>query len=101
MISLCTLVFELEMTVYDVVLSHHMMRTSVTLPKTLHQRLVMAAHYQNKKLTTFIRDLLGQALETQEQARVDRMYQDIAELKGVGPKGITDASTTIDNTLYG
>jgi len=30
-----------------------------------------------------------------------RMYDDLAELEGVGDPGITDASTTIDETLYG
>lgn len=77
------------------------MRTSITLPTTLHQRLLIAAQYQRQSVTDLIRTLLDQALATQEQKRTSRMYEDLAQLRGIGPKGVTDASTTINDTLYG
>jgi hypothetical protein len=29
------------------------------------------------------------------------MYEVLNQLEGIGPKGVTDASTTIDEVLYG
>ena len=77
-----------------------MVRTSLTLPATLHQRLVLAAQYQQQAISEFVRNLLDKALATQEQGRTDQMYKDLAELQGIGPKGLTDVSATI-NDIYG
>ncbi len=77
-----------------------MIRTSLTLPPPLHQRLVLAAQYKQQAISDFIRELLDKALIDQEQGRTDQMYQDLLELQGIGPKGLTDVSTTI-NDIYG
>lgn len=78
-----------------------MMRTTLSLPNTLHQRLALAAKHHQASLADYIRHLLDEALIAAEKDRLDTMYQDLADLDGIGPKDLTDVSTTIDQTLYG
>lgn len=78
-----------------------MMRTSLVIPEALHQRLVTYAKEENKPIKKLVQELLVKALATKEQARIKRMYQDLSELENLGPKRVKDASTTINQTLYG
>jgi hypothetical protein len=78
-----------------------MRRTSVILPPPLYHRLTLAAEQERKSLSEFIRDLLAKALAGQEKAHLKRTYAALKKLDGIGPKGIRDASTTINETLYG
>ena len=77
-----------------------MAKTSLTLPAPLHQRLVLAARYQQQAFSELVRDLLDKALATEEQGRTNEVYKDLAELQGIGPKGLPDVSTTV-NDIYG
>ena len=79
----------------------HMIRTSLSLSNTLYQRLILAAKHHQATFADYTRHLLDEALIVAEQDRIETMYQDLAELDGIGPKGLTDLSTTIDATLYG
>lgn len=45
--------------------------------------------------------LLNQTLPRQDRQRISRMHQDLAELTGIGPKGVPDVSTIINDILYG
>ena len=78
-----------------------MIRTSLFLPDTLHQRLLIAANWTDKSLSELVRDLLDKSLINQEQTRIAKMYQALKEVEGIGKDNITDASTTINETLYG
>ena len=78
-----------------------MKRTSLVLPASLHQRLVLAAQQEKKKISSIVRDMLDAALAEREQAQLATMYQALNTLEGVGEPGVTDASTAIDETLYG
>jgi hypothetical protein len=78
-----------------------MIRTSIILPTPLYHRLTLAAQQERKSLSALIRDLLAKALAGQEKVQLKRTYAALEKLNGVGPKGITDASTTINETLYG
>jgi NADH/NAD ratio-sensing transcriptional regulator Rex len=78
-----------------------MIRTSLVLPEALHQRLVTYAKEEKKSITKLVQELLVKALATKEQVRIRRMYQDLSELENLGPRGVKDASTTINQTLYG
>jgi hypothetical protein len=78
-----------------------MRRISVILPTPLYHRLTVAAQQERKSLSALIRDLLAKALAGQEKAHLKRTYAALKKLDGIGPKGITNASTTINETLYG
>lgn len=78
-----------------------MLRTSITLPNPLHQRLRMAARAENKSVSDLARDLLEQALLAQEQTRMNRVYRMLEEVKGICKDNIPDASQNINSVLYG
>jgi hypothetical protein len=78
-----------------------MTRTSLYLPDTLHQRLMIAAKREGEPLSRLVRHLLNQALAKQEAGKLKQMYTTLKELDGIGGAEITDASTTIDEVLYG
>jgi hypothetical protein len=78
-----------------------MMRTSLVLPESLHQRLVTYAKKESKSIRKLVQELLVKALSAKEEVRIQRMYQDLRELENLGPRGVKDASTTINQTLYG
>ena len=71
------------------------------MPATLHQRLLMVSGYEGKTLSDLARELLDKALVSQEQARIARTYKALEKLEGICKENITDASTTINETLYG
>lgn len=78
-----------------------MMRTSLYLPKPLYQQLEFAAKRRKTSVSQVTRELLQKALAANEDKALDRMYQAWNEVNGIGEAGITDASTTIDEVLYG
>jgi phage terminase large subunit-like protein len=78
-----------------------MVRASFYLPDTLHQRLYLASKQMKKSVSQLAQELLDKALVIQEEAHTRRMYQELRKLHGIGPKGITDASTTLNEVLYG
>ncbi|MCI0560770.1 MAG: hypothetical protein MN733_19990 [Nitrososphaera sp.] len=78
-----------------------MIRTSFYLPDTLHQRLYWASKQVKKSISRLVQELLDESLAVQEKAQRQHMYAELRKLEGIGPKGITDASTTIDEVLYG
>ena len=78
-----------------------MIRRTVAFTNTLNQRLKLLAQEGDKKFSTVVRQLLEKALQAEEDTRITRMYQDLEKLRGVGSPDITDASTTINEVLYG
>lgn len=62
---------------------------------------MLAAKHHQASLGDYTRHLLDEALIVEEKDRIELMYQDLADLDGIGPQGLTDVSTTIDQTLYG
>jgi hypothetical protein len=61
----------------------------------------MAAENRSQTLSSIATDLIDRALTDQEEAHWQRIYGGLKRLKGSGSAGVTDASTTIDETLYG
>jgi predicted DNA-binding protein len=78
-----------------------MIRTSILLPPTLHQRLLLASKRSQKTITDLIRDLLDQSLARQEQTSMEQTYQALERVRGICKDNIKDASTTINDVLYG
>ena len=78
-----------------------MIRTSLFLPEVLHQDLVITAKQEGKSLTDLVRELLDRSLRLRGKAQVKRMYTVLKTLEGKGNPAITDASTTVNDVLYG
>ncbi len=77
------------------------MKTTISLPNPLHQRLTLAAKAEQKSLTLLVQELLDEALAIQEQERLDRMYATLGKLRGIAKTDSPDISSTIDEMLYG
>lgn len=80
---------------------HLMLRTTLLLPEKLHQRITLRAKAENKKVAEVLRALLEKALETKEQAHLRHTYKALKKVQGICKENVTDASTTINQTLYG
>lgn len=78
-----------------------MTRTSLILPESLYQRVIIAAKQEGVTVSRLIRDVLDKSLAKQEKKRIKHMYTVLKRNRGAGDKNITDASTTIDEVLYG
>ena len=52
-------------------------------------------------MAQLVEEKLDPILAEQEQARIKRMYSGLFTLEGIAKEPITDASTTIDEVLYG
>lgn len=78
-----------------------MTRTTLVLPEPLHQKLTLTAKREGISLTRLVQRLLALALASQEDSQLPAIYHGLQELQGAGQPGITDASTTINQTLYG
>jgi plasmid stability protein len=76
-------------------------RTTLVLPEPLHQKLRLTAQSEGTSLTKLVRELLAQSLARRENGQLQALYQGLKELEGAGKRGISDASTTIDEMLYG
>ncbi len=82
------------------IIKSHMQRTTLNLPATLHHRLMFEAKNESKTFSDFIRDLLEQAINYREDARLKQTYEALNRIKGIA-EGHSTASTTIDQILYG
>ncbi len=78
-----------------------MMRTSLYLPPVLHERLRIVSRQTRQPVSHLVRQLLDKALAIEEKARLEHMYKELSKLHGACKEKITDASTTIDEVLYG
>lgn len=76
-------------------------RTSVTLPVKLLHRLHQTAHARNSTLSDLIRTLLEKGLISQEKTILEKTYAALQKVNGISNADIQDASTTINDTLYG
>ncbi len=82
-------------------LTYHMLRTTLYLPETIHLRLKQVSKRQNTSISKLAANILDKALAQQETANLERIFNAFEQLEGVGGRGIKDASTTIDEVLYG
>jgi len=66
-----------------------------------HIRLKMAAEQVGKPMAQLVEETLTPILEEQQDTRLKQMYDALLALEGICKDPITDASTTIDEVLYG
>lgn len=76
-------------------------RTSFSLPVTLFHRLQLTARQNNISVSELASRLLDKALARQEQRQIQRTYEVLKEMMGMGGKGDAQVSASIDEVLYG
>ena len=78
-----------------------MLRTTFYLPEDLHNRFKSVSKRQQKSASELLRDILKRELPHLEQANGADAYVAFEKLKGIAGSDEKDASTTIDELLYG
>lgn len=78
-----------------------MTRTSLFLPSSLHQRLLETARQRGQSVSEVVRGFLEPMLHHEENKRLDEVYNAFRNVQGLCKDPITDASTSIDQVLYG
>ncbi len=78
-----------------------MIRTSIALPEPLYHHLTITAKAEKTSVAALVRELLSKTLIAREEKQLDRVYRGLEQLQGIGSQDITDASTTINDLLYG
>ena len=76
-------------------------RTTLMMPPALLERLKLFSRHEGKSMSEVVVQGVRHVLDEHEAARLERMYQALFALKGIIKEPMTDASTTIDETLYG
>ncbi|MBX3083957.1 MAG: hypothetical protein KF716_20140 [Anaerolineae bacterium] len=76
-------------------------RTTMAFSPAFHLKLKTVSEQTGKPMAQLVEEKLAPLLEEQEQTRLKRMYDGLFALEGMCREPITDASTTIDEVLYG
>jgi len=78
-----------------------MIRTTITMPTSLHQRLAWASKTENKSITKLAQELLDTGLANKEKNKIVARHTVLAELIGISKEGDQHLSESIDQILYG
>jgi predicted transcriptional regulator len=76
-------------------------RTTFTIRPSLLERLKIFTRETNRPMSTVVEEGISTVLKRYEEKRLTKMYQGLSELVGVSNVPITDASSNIDEILYG
>jgi len=76
-------------------------KTTLTFTPSFQELLKRVSEELNTSMSQFVEDELGKVLKEKEQSKLKHMYSVLRKVRGSGNPGITDASSTIDETLYG
>ena len=78
-----------------------MQNFTIRLPHSSRTRLKQFAIAAGKDSSSYARELLDDALSNQRKQDAQEAHKAIAKITGTHKGKITDASTTINQTLYG
>ena len=78
-----------------------MLRRSVSFTPTLNYRIEFASKTRGQTVSAYIAEIMDKELTTEEQSKLKQVYSGLQQLKGIGNRGDTNGSLTIDETLYG
>lgn len=78
-----------------------LIRTTVAFQPSLLQRLKIFAEKRGKTVTEIVEASTREYIEKQEQPQIDQLYQGLFELAGMCKEPVENASTSIDDLLYG
>ncbi len=76
-------------------------RTTMNFTPAFHLRLKRVAERRGKPMGEIIEEKLLPLLTDEERSQLKRQYDGLLALKGMVKDVIPDASTTIDEVLYG
>lgn len=76
-------------------------RTTLTFSPAFYERLKRTARTEDKTMSQFVEEKLTTLLAEKEQQQLERIYAGFRRLRGAGQPGITDASSRVDDILYG
>lgn len=82
-------------------MQHHTIKTTLTFSPSFLQRVKTLAQERKWSMSRVIENDLSTFHETQERQKLNKMYATLRKWQGTGSHNITDASQTIDETLYG
>lgn len=75
--------------------------TTIRMQPSVLERLRFFAQERGRTMSEIMEEGVNHVLEQYESQRLDRLYEGLKQLDGIGDPSITDASTTIDEVLYG
>lgn len=78
-----------------------MMRTTINLPLPLYQWLIIVAKQKQQPLSDVVRELLGKAVIDSEKVQREYAYRTLQAVKGIAKGNKPDASSQINDILYG
>jgi hypothetical protein len=78
-----------------------MNRTSINLPVSLLHGLQLEAKQRKTSMADLVRHILEKALTDQQAARIERLYEAVEKIKGIGKTTQTDTSSRVNEILYG
>lgn len=78
-----------------------MIRTTITMPISLHQRLLWASKIENKSITKLAQELLSLGLADREKKKTAVRHTLLASLIGISKGNDQHLSESIDEILYG
>ncbi len=79
----------------------HTIKTTLTFSPSFLQRVKTLAQERKWSMSRVIENDLSTFHETQERQKLNKMYATLRKWQGSSTTDITDASQTIDETLYG
>jgi len=78
-----------------------MIRTTITMPISLHQRLIWASKTENKSITKLAQELLDVGLLAREKKKTVARHTILSSIIGISKVGDKHLSENIDKILYG
>lgn len=76
-------------------------KTTLLFSPGFLRNLKRLAREQRKSMSRLVEDELNPVFQNREKRKLSKMYSAIRKWQGSGSPGITNASQTIDETLYG
>jgi lauroyl/myristoyl acyltransferase len=76
-------------------------KTTINFTPTFYYKLKQVATQQKKPMNLCIEEMMNPVLDKLQKEQLKRMYKAFFEMAGMIKDGPTDASTTIDEYLYG
>ncbi len=76
-------------------------RATITLPTDLYNDIAQQARLMGKSFSELSKELMSVGLQQKRSEQIEQSYAALWEFAGTGDPSVTDASTTIDQLLYG
>jgi predicted DNA-binding protein len=78
-----------------------MLRTTINLPVALHHQLQFLARGRRTTVADVVREFIEKGITAQQRKLLDDAFEALKAIQGITKGGRPDASTQIDEILYG